>query len=51
MIIRDSLGYADVFAALEPAAIGMGRPVSPTEYTSAIANRAKQDHSVVQRVL
>jgi predicted nucleotidyltransferase len=52
MIISDSLGYADVFGALEPAAISLGRPVNPTVYTSAqLAKRAKQDNAFVQRVL
>lgn len=52
MIVSDSLGYGDVFGALEPAAIGLGRPVNPTVYTSAqLAKRARQDNAFVQRVL
>ena len=52
MIISDSLGYADVFGALESAAISLGRPVNPTLYTRAqVAKRARQDNAFVQRVL
>lgn len=52
MIISDTLGYADVFGALEPASITLGRPVNPTVYTSAqFAKRAKQDNAFVTRVL
>lgn len=52
MIVSDSLGYADVFGALEPAAISLGRPVNPTVYTSAqLAKRTRQDNAFVQRVL
>lgn len=52
MIISDTLGYADVFGALEPASITLGRPVNPTVYTSAqFAKRAKQDNAFMTRVL
>lgn len=52
MIVSDSLGYADAFGALEPAAISLGRPVNPTVYTTAqLSKRAKQDNAFVQRVL
>lgn len=52
MIISDALGYGDVFGALEPAAITLGRPVNPTVYTNAqLSKRAKQDNAFVQRVL
>lgn len=52
MIVSGSLGYADVFGALEPAAIALGRPVNPTVYTNAqVAKRIKQDNAFVQRVL
>lgn len=52
MIVSDSPGYADVFGALEPAAISLGRPVNPTVYTRAqLAKRARQDNAFVQRVL
>ena len=52
MIISDSLGYSDVFGALEPASITVGRPVNPTVYSNAqLAKRAKQDNAFVTRVL
>ncbi|MDB5857711.1 MAG: hypothetical protein JWQ76_1400 [Ramlibacter sp.] len=52
MIISDTLGYADVFGALEPASITLGRPVNPTVYTSAqFKKRAKQDNAFITRVL
>ena len=52
MIVSDSLGYGDVFGALEPAAISLGRPVNPIVYTTAqLSKRAKQDNAFVQRVL
>lgn len=52
MIVSDSLGYADVFGALEPAAITLGRPVNPTVYTNAqLTKRTKQDNAFIQRVL
>lgn len=52
LIVSDSLGYGDVFGALEPAAITLARPVNPTVYTNAqIAKRIRQDNAFVQRVL
>jgi predicted nucleotidyltransferase len=52
MIISDALGYADVFGALEPAAVTLGRPINPTVYTPAqLAKRTKQDNAFVTRVL
>lgn len=52
MIVSDSLGYADVFGALEPAAVTLGRPVNPTVYTtSQLRKRARQDNAFVTRVI
>jgi predicted nucleotidyltransferase len=52
MIVSDTLGYADVFGALEPAALSLGRPVNPTVYTRAqLAKKLKQDNAFVTRVL
>jgi predicted nucleotidyltransferase len=52
MIVSDSLGYADVFGALEPAAISLGRPVNPTVYTQVeFTKRARKDNAFVSRVL
>lgn len=52
MIVSASLGYADVFGALEGAATTLGRKVNPTLYTPAeIAKRIKLDNAFVTRVL
>jgi predicted nucleotidyltransferase len=52
MIVSASLGYADVFGALESAAITLGRKVNPTLYAPAeIAKRISQDNAFVTRVL
>jgi predicted nucleotidyltransferase len=52
MIMSDTLGYADVFGALEPASITLGRPVNPTVYSkSQLTKRARQDNAFVTRVL
>ncbi|MEO8118763.1 MAG: nucleotidyltransferase domain-containing protein [Rhodoferax sp.] len=52
MIISPSLGYADVFGALENATTTLGRKVNPTLYTPAdLAKRIQQDNAFVTRVL
>jgi hypothetical protein len=52
MIVSDSLGYADVFGALEPASISLGRPVNPTVYSPAqFAKRTRRDNAFITRVL
>ncbi len=52
MIISSSLGYADVFGALETATTTLGRKVSPTLYTPAdLSKRLKQNNAFVTRVL
>ncbi|WP_240980078.1 nucleotidyltransferase domain-containing protein [Ramlibacter agri] len=52
MVLSESLGYADIFGALEPASVSLGRPVNPTVYTTAqLAKRSKQDNAFVRRVL
>ena len=52
MIMSPSLGYADVFGALENAAAIVGRQVNPTLYTPLdIARRQEQDNAFVTRVL
>lgn len=52
LIVSDSLGYADVFTALETAAGSLGRKVNPTLYTSdEFAKRKKQGNAFVARVL
>jgi predicted nucleotidyltransferase len=52
MIVSSSLGYADVYSALEDAAATLGRKVNPTLYTRAeITKRIKQDNAFVTRVM
>lgn len=52
MIVSASLGYADVFGALESAATTLGRKVNPTLYApTEIAKRISQDNAFVTRVL
>ncbi|MCY1167878.1 hypothetical protein D9M73_78520 [compost metagenome] len=52
MIVSASLGYADVFGALENATTTLDRKVNPTLYTAAeIAKRIQQDNAFVTRVL
>lgn len=52
LIMSSSLGYADVFGALEGAADSLGRKVNPTLYTPAdFTKRIKQGNAFVTRVL
>lgn len=52
MVISDTLVYADIFAALEPAVQQVGRPINPTIYTHAqLSKRIKADNAFVIRVL
>ena len=52
MIVSPSLGYADIFGALESATTTLGRKVNPTLYTPAeIAKRIKLANAFVTRVL
>ena len=52
MVISSSLGYADVFSALEEAGPRLGRKLNPTIYTRAeLAKRIKQQNSLATRVL
>ncbi len=52
MIVSASLGYADVFGALEGTATTLGRKVNPTLYTPVeFAKRIKLDNAFVTRVL
>ncbi len=51
MIVSPSLGYADVFGALESATTTLGRRVNPTLYTPVdLAKRIQQDNAFVTRV-
>lgn len=52
MVVSDTLGYADVMAALHPAIEGLGRPVHPTLYTrAALAGRIADGNAFVTKVL
>ncbi len=52
MVISDSLDYADLFAALEPATTRLGRPVNPTVLSEKeLAKRVKAGNAFVTRVL
>lgn len=52
LIVSSSLGYADVFGALEGAALQLGRKVNPTLYSRAdVAKRIAKDAAFVTRVL
>ena len=52
MVISDTLGYADIFAALEPTAQKLGRPINPTIYSRAqLSKRIKADSVFMTRVL
>jgi predicted nucleotidyltransferase len=52
LIVSSSLGYADVFGALEGAALQLGRKVNPAIYTRTdLAKRIAKDAAFVIRVL
>lgn len=51
-IISDTVAYADVYAALEPAHRQLGRDINPTVYTrDEFARRVRGESSFVQRVM
>ena len=51
MIVSSTLGYGEVFGALESATVALGRKVNPTLYTPADwAKRFEQDSAFVTRV-
>jgi predicted nucleotidyltransferase len=51
MIVSDTLGYGDVFSALEAATVSLGRKVNPTLYTPAdLSKRVQNDNAFVTRV-
>ncbi|MDO8773145.1 MAG: nucleotidyltransferase domain-containing protein [Burkholderiaceae bacterium] len=52
LIVSASLGYADVFGALDGAATQLARKVNPTLYTPAdIAKRIRDDNAFITKVL
>ena len=51
MIVSSTLGYGEVFGALESATVTLGRKVNPTLYTPADwAKRFEQDSAFITRV-
>lgn len=51
MIVSSTLGYGEVFGALEGATVSLGRKVNPTLYAPADwAGRVKNDNAFVTRV-
>lgn len=51
MIVSSTLGYGEVFGALESATVALGRKVNPTLYTPADwAKRMDNDNAFVSRV-
>jgi predicted nucleotidyltransferase len=51
MIVSSTLGYGEVFGALESATVSLGRKVNPTLYTPADwAKRMDNDNAFVSRV-
>lgn len=52
MVISDTLTYADVFGAVEPATEQLGRPVNPTVYSrQEFSKRIREENAFVTRVL
>lgn len=52
LVISPGLGYADIFSALEPAAVTLSRAVNPTLYTPAdFKKRIKSGNAFVTRTL
>lgn len=52
LVVSASLGYGELFGALEPATVTLGRTVNPTLYTPGdLAQRSAQDNAFVVRVL
>ncbi len=52
MVISDDLAYADLFAALEPITITLGRAVNPTVLSQKeVAKRVKAGNAFIQRVM
>ena len=52
MVISNSLSYADLFAALEPATVQLGRAVNPTVFSEKdVARKLKDGNAFVTRVL
>jgi len=52
LLVSDTLGYGDVFAALEPASQTLGRAINPALYTAAdFKARQLGDNAFIHRVM
>jgi predicted nucleotidyltransferase len=52
LVISDSLGYADLFGALEGATEQLGRKVAPTIYSSKdLHERVRKENAFIRRIL
>jgi predicted nucleotidyltransferase len=52
MVVSDGVTYADVYAALEPVSVKLGRTVNPTVYSrQQLAKRVKQGAAFTTRVI
>jgi predicted nucleotidyltransferase len=52
LVVSDALEYGDLFAAVEPAAKSLGRPVNPTIYSrSELSEKLRAGNHFVSRVM
>jgi predicted nucleotidyltransferase len=52
LVVSDALEYGDLFAAVEPAAKSLGRPINPTIYSrSELAEKLRTGSHFVSRVM
>ena len=52
MVISDTVGYADLYPALEAIGGRLGRTINPTVYTrKQLAKRRQEDAAFIKRVL
>lgn len=52
LVVSDTLGYGEVFAALEPASQTLGRTINPALYTTADFQARRQgDNAFINRVM
>ena len=52
LVVSDTLGYAEIFGALEPVATRLGRPIKPTVYSrAALRKRLQRDNAFIKRIV
>ncbi|MGH8738563.1 MAG: nucleotidyltransferase domain-containing protein [Burkholderiales bacterium] len=52
MVVSDTVGYTDLYAALEAVGKQLGRAINPTAYTrKQLAKRRQEDAAFIRRVL